>query len=86
MRATPCSMCRDFFAGYSTMSAEEKEFNVQRSCRHRSANPVRPNSPKVCWELEIPEDDEPVFIQDKPFNTLARRRELRALAKQKSNE
>lgn len=51
-----CADCRNFYAGTDLTEVQLQEL-LQQCSRHRSRNPPPADSPKVCWELDIREDN-----------------------------
>ena len=71
--AFECHECRNYYAG-ANLTEEQLRDLLQKCSKHRRRNPPPPDSPKVCWELEIREDNS----QDKtqvgpPLRTRKRR-------------
>ena len=71
--AFECHECRNYYAG-ANLTEEQLQDLLQKCSKHRRRNPPPPDSPKVCWELEIREDNS----QDKtqvgpPLRTRKRR-------------
>lgn len=72
--AFECHDCRNFYAG-ANLSEEQLQELLQKCSKHRRKNPPPQYSPKVCWELEIREDNSQNKTQvGPPLRTRKRRK------------